>query len=182
MKIISLHQPWATLLVLGKKKIETRSWSTAYRGPLAIHAAKKLLPHFGQICNSEPFNTALKTAGYDELECFEFGKVIGAVTLSQIATTEEIIDPGVEFPGDFCDAFTFTETFFGNYEPGRFGWLCTHPIKFPSPFPLTGRQRIFNWNVEECDSCDGVGLMEGWNHRDGWPCPKCKGIAITPVR
>lgn len=29
--------------------------------------------------------------------------------------------------------------------------------------------------LEECDSCDGVGLMEGWNRRDGTSCPKCHG-------
>ena len=32
---------------------------------------------------------------------------------------------------------------------------------------------------EWCDSCDGTGLMEGWNHRDGHPCPKCKGKAVA---
>lgn len=40
MKAITLHQPWATLVSLGVKTIETRSWTTRYRGPLAIHAAK----------------------------------------------------------------------------------------------------------------------------------------------
>lgn len=38
MKVLTLHQPWASLIALGVKTIETRSWSTAYRGPLAIHA------------------------------------------------------------------------------------------------------------------------------------------------
>ena len=32
--------------------------------------------------------------------------------------------------------------------------------------------------VEYCDGCDGTGLMEGWNHRDGNSCPKCKGKAV----
>lgn len=39
MKVLSLHQPWASLIALGVKTIETRSWSTQYRGPLAIQAA-----------------------------------------------------------------------------------------------------------------------------------------------
>lgn len=39
MKVLTLHQPWASLVALGVKTIETRSWSTQYRGPLAIHAA-----------------------------------------------------------------------------------------------------------------------------------------------
>lgn len=38
---MSLHQPWASLIQLGVKTIETRSWSTKYRGPLAIHAAQR---------------------------------------------------------------------------------------------------------------------------------------------
>ncbi len=40
MKAITLWQPWATLVAIGAKRFETRSWSTHYRGPLAIHAAK----------------------------------------------------------------------------------------------------------------------------------------------
>lgn len=41
MKALSLHQPWASLVALGVKTIETRSWATKYRGPLLIHAAKR---------------------------------------------------------------------------------------------------------------------------------------------
>ncbi len=33
---------------------------------------------------------------------------------------------------------------------------------------------------EECDGCDGTGLMEGWNRRDGNSCPKCKGAGCVP--
>ena len=39
MKSLSLWQPWASLVALGIKTVETRSWATSYRGPLAIHAA-----------------------------------------------------------------------------------------------------------------------------------------------
>lgn len=51
-RAITLHQPWATLIALGYKTIETRSWSTRYRGPLLIHAAKspppvRSVPGFG---------------------------------------------------------------------------------------------------------------------------------------
>jgi activating signal cointegrator 1 len=49
MKALSLWQPWASLVALGVKTIETRSWSTSYRGPLAIHAAAVVPDHaFGQ--------------------------------------------------------------------------------------------------------------------------------------
>ena len=38
MKALTIRQPWASLIALGVKTIETRSWPTRYRGPIAIHA------------------------------------------------------------------------------------------------------------------------------------------------
>lgn len=40
MKAITIRQPWAHLIAAGVKRVENRSWPTAHRGPLAIHAAK----------------------------------------------------------------------------------------------------------------------------------------------
>jgi ASCH domain len=39
MKIISLRQPWASLIVHGFKDVENRTWSTRYRGPLIIDSS-----------------------------------------------------------------------------------------------------------------------------------------------
>ncbi len=39
MKALSLRQPWASMIADGRKTIETRTWRTRYRGPLAIHAS-----------------------------------------------------------------------------------------------------------------------------------------------
>ena len=41
IRIISLWQPWASLIALNLKQYETRSWGAPYRGKLAIHAAKR---------------------------------------------------------------------------------------------------------------------------------------------
>lgn len=38
MKALSIRQPWASLIVMGHKDVENRSWSTKYRGPLLVHA------------------------------------------------------------------------------------------------------------------------------------------------
>lgn len=40
MRVLTLIQPWATLIILGEKQIETRCWSTNIRGKIAIHAGK----------------------------------------------------------------------------------------------------------------------------------------------
>lgn len=39
MKVLSLTEPYATLIKMGMKTIETRSWKTNYRGELYIHAS-----------------------------------------------------------------------------------------------------------------------------------------------
>ena len=43
MKVLSVKEPFATLILNGIKKIETRSWKTNYRGELFIHASGKTL-------------------------------------------------------------------------------------------------------------------------------------------
>lgn len=42
MKAITIKQPWASLIVESGKDIENRTWPTHYRGPVLIHASKKL--------------------------------------------------------------------------------------------------------------------------------------------
>lgn len=61
MKALTLWQPWAQLVAIGAKKIETRSWATKYRGPIAIHAAQhKDTP---RCVWEEPFKSELTKAG-----------------------------------------------------------------------------------------------------------------------
>lgn len=56
MKAITLWQPWASLVALGVKTIETRSWSTSYRGQLFIHAAARE-PDWEEIEDGHRFGT-----------------------------------------------------------------------------------------------------------------------------
>ncbi len=42
VRAITLWQPWASLVALGLKRFETRSWPTNYRGKLLIHAATRI--------------------------------------------------------------------------------------------------------------------------------------------
>lgn len=44
MKVLSVRQPWAWAIFHGGKDIENRTWSTHYRGPLAIHASSVRTP------------------------------------------------------------------------------------------------------------------------------------------
>lgn len=42
MKVLSVRPPWSDLIALGIKKVEFRSWKTSYRGPVVIHASKRV--------------------------------------------------------------------------------------------------------------------------------------------
>lgn len=42
MKVLSIKQPWASLIAHGIKPIENRGWKTNFRGTILIHASKKI--------------------------------------------------------------------------------------------------------------------------------------------
>jgi hypothetical protein len=67
MKALSVKQPWAGLIAIGMKGIETRTWSTAYRGSLLIVASKKPQWEF--------------MTGITQKECLIFGQAICIVDL-----------------------------------------------------------------------------------------------------
>ena len=50
MKVLTIREPWASLIVNGYKKYEFRSWKTNYRGKILIHAGinieKNMLDRF----------------------------------------------------------------------------------------------------------------------------------------
>jgi hypothetical protein len=58
MKAISLKQPWANLVASGKKTIETRKWSTNYRGDLVICSSQnpKIEPYGCALCIVELYD------------------------------------------------------------------------------------------------------------------------------
>lgn len=125
MKGLTLTQPWATLVALGAKRFETRSWSTGYRGPLAIHAAKGLGPVGGKdglwrITGTEPFQSALAGAGPLPL-----GLIVAVVDLVDVLPTEEAL-------ARYVIAGTDEESF-GDYSNGRFAWKLTNvrPVRVP---------------------------------------------------
>lgn len=63
MKAISVKQPFATLILSGYKSIETRTWSTAYRGPLLICASKQ--PHAGSwLCENRELSARQSVMSY----------------------------------------------------------------------------------------------------------------------
>jgi len=69
MKVLSLKQPFAELILLGKKKIELRKWNTKFRGEFLIHASKI------------PDKKAMKKFGFDKLP---LGFIVGKANLVDV--------------------------------------------------------------------------------------------------
>ena len=113
MKAITLIQPWAT--AVGRyKRIETRSWSTSYRGPLAIHAGKT---------EDTLFTEVARRNGY-EFEVIPHGVIVSVCNLVDCR-------PMLEAPST-------DEDFFGNFGPGRFGWTLDEFVMFGRPITCRG--------------------------------------------
>lgn len=149
MKVISLLQPWASLVVIGAKKIETRSWNTKYRGPLLIHASKKMSNVQKFLAYSEPFASALK-----DLNELSLGAIIGKVDLKGTSTTDFYLDcknggiPITDHGGDWEK-----EIAFGDYSAGRFGWLLSNPIAFSHHIQAKGSLGLWEYDGQLCHSC-----------------------------
>lgn len=167
MKCLSLYQPWASLVVSGRKSVETRGWRIHYRGPLLIHAGKAWTGQLAEICLTHPFRSALaafgvpgtphfftandmvrKKAGWD----MPRGAIVGLVNVVDCFPTEDTDEhagPGFHIrrpcgSGSPVLSLTRTERQFGDYTPGRFGFLLADPVRFPSPIPYRGAQGLFD--------------------------------------
>lgn len=153
MRAISLWQPWASAVALGSKRIETRHWPTDYRGPLAIHAAKRKvlgeLIHYGAFWNWQGAlrGTGASFGGPRLDEVLPFGAVIAVATLADCRPTESFtvgeLDTHRYPEGDNGHLYAWTERQMGNFEPGRFGWVLTDVKLLPEPIPFIGRQGFF---------------------------------------
>lgn len=158
MKCLSLIQPWATLIAIGEKSIETRSWFTPYRGPLAIHASAAMTPDSRDFASGCPaVYRALHRAGYTTRTqmnryklLFEDQKWLPAGAV--IATCELVdcieIQPKRRWI-NYADRLIIPpdepELTFGDYTPGRFAWILRNVQALPEPVPARGMLGLWEW-------------------------------------
>jgi hypothetical protein len=139
MKAITLMQPWASLIMIGAKRYETRSWMTHYRGPLAIHASLRFTLAHRSLCRTEPFATAL--LGNDDLP---LGCVIAVCDLAAVFPTSS--DDDSLFSGLLGDEWPESELAFGDFSPGRFAWHLKNIRALENPIPARGALGLWDWD------------------------------------
>lgn len=174
MKALTLHQPWASLIALGVKTIETRSWSTKYRGPLAIHAGKRCevgkVGHFDVEDDTPPRSAKqylLRGVGWPyrvPLGCVvatcELVDVVPILLDTQpwegAAVTATSNRPPhylstapypslVRWPGGEERGIDVSDQRpYGDFRPGRFAHLLGNIQALPEPIPCRGMQALWN--------------------------------------
>lgn len=161
MKGLTLTQPWATLVAIGAKTIETRGWSTAYRGPLAIHAGAGLGPVGGlrglwRLCNSMPFKTVLTRLGVLNERGLIVSSLLPRGAIVAVAHLKGcwpmIYRDGWgyqtwERPGSPMAFVPVSEqeVAFGLWLVGRRAWALAEVQRLPEPVPCRGYQGL--WDV-----------------------------------
>lgn len=144
MKAITIRQPWASLIALGAKRIETRSWATNYRGPIAIHASAKFHPSDHMIAMTTPeMSPWLSLVGVGNLP---LGEVIATATLVECVPTAtgwmaDILIGRKDFHG------TEHELVFGDFGDFRYGWLLKDVTPI-DPVPAKGRLGLWDWEAK----------------------------------
>ncbi|MGD9567548.1 MAG: ASCH domain-containing protein [Sedimentibacter sp.] len=167
MKAITIWQPWATLLAIGAKKYETRSWATNYRGPIAIHAANK---PYKPIIEELPDEVKAALGNYFDFkhEILHTGAIIATAEL--VGCWEIAEDPNGPFIcrpffGDTTDKpdeliVRGNELLFGDYTLGRYAWEFRNMIMLDKPIPAKGKQRLWNFDMVSVKKHGAMGKSE----------------------
>lgn len=146
MKAISMTQPWATLLAIGANEIETRGWSTRYRGPLAIHAAKNFPAGARALCRQSPFRETLAAAGYSDERQLPLGAIIARAELVEVMSFDASSAALIR-ARSAEGTLPPHEVDFGDFSAGRFGFVVRGVCQLREPIPARGMLSL--WEVPQ---------------------------------
>jgi len=146
VKAITIKQPWATLIALGEKKFETRSWQTKYRGPLAIHAGKSIDK---DACENSWIKGVLQEHGITSYKDLPTGVVIATVELADCYKVEATLGyASVLSKGKTVNGL---EVAFGDYTEGRYAWQLTSLQVLDKPVVAKGKLSLWEWQRDQED-------------------------------
>ena len=132
MKVLTIKEPFATLIKNKVKYIETRSWKTNYRGELYIQAGLAKLTK-----DVKDRKELSKLYSNEELQ---FGYIICKCNLVDcIYMTEEFIEEEKKK--------NINNFIAGNYKVGRYAWVLDN-IEPITPIKVKGQLGIWNYNVD----------------------------------
>ena len=130
MKVLSLTEPYATLIKIGIKTIETRSWKTNYRGKLYIHASSTRIP--------KEYKENKELMDLINIKELNFGNIICSCDLIDcIKMTDEFIKQIKKNRNEYIC---------GVYEEDRYAWILDNIEVLDNPIPARGHLGIWSLN------------------------------------
>jgi len=132
-RAISLTQPWASLMAIGAKKVETRAWRTHFRGWVAIHAAQKFPPECEQLCWERSFALCLAPT-YPNSPRLPLGQILAVTEIVDCQPTELYVPDELERD-------------FGDYSPGRYAIITRGARRLKMPRAARGMLSL--WRLQD---------------------------------
>lgn len=127
MKVLTIKQPWATLIMQGDKRFEFRSWQTKYRGELLIHAGKGI--------DKEAMKRLKKYIPED----MPLGKILGKVKLVDcIRMSPEFKEMLLNENNEIYTKSSFQE---------NYGWQVTDVEVFDVPIEAKGHLSLWEFDI-----------------------------------
>lgn len=147
MRALTLTQPWATLVAIGEKSIDTRSWGTKLSGErIAIHAAKGFPLEARAICRTEPFRSVLSNAGIHHVGTLPTGAIVAVADIAAcMRFTEHSL--GWVRTQSARSRYPAHEAAFGDFTAGRFGFFLRAVLALPTSVPARGMLSL--WQVPD---------------------------------
>lgn len=149
MKAITVKQPWASLIVMGIKPIENRTWKTNFRGRVLIHAGKGKQYSIHQLLSIDQKRAFEKAVGYeyDFNKMFPKGAIIGSV---------EIVDCIQDSASMWAENIAINKYIDGELVDTKFmwHWVLANPIIFPVPIPAKGKLSF--WEFDQGSEFDNM--------------------------
>ena len=121
MKVLSLKQPFAELVVSGKKTIELRKWNTKFRGEFLVHASKI------------PDQSAMERLGFSELPV---GCIVGKAKLVSVKEYKNA-----------DDFWKDKDKHLASMEWGTFGFVLEGAERMEE-IPCKGALNFWNFNLQ----------------------------------
>lgn len=134
MKALSLTQPWATLVAIGAKKIETRSWYTPYRQITNMSDTSRNQGGAERLIKAQFFAVAREPSRGVNGERPALGRVLAVCDLV-LCTCTELVRADLQ-PN---------ERAFGNYDDRRYAFLLDN-VRAISPREAKGALGLWEWS------------------------------------
>ena len=127
LRAITLWQPWASLVAVGTKQWETRTWRPKGRDVIAIHAGMGKAPTSWDLKGTE-LEDMIEALGGEPIESLPRGSIIATAKLASCIRAEQVPE---------------SQKRFGNFAVGRWAWLLDDVRPLPVIVRATGARGLW---------------------------------------